>query len=63
MHCFMCGFAAAPANGGFPPEPVLHAATEYRWVHPAELDRYTLPAGHRKLLDAWLPDLVNAAGK
>ena len=63
MHCFMCGFAAAPANGGFPPEPVLHAATEYRWVHPAELDRYTLPAGHRKLLDAWVPDLVNAAGK
>lgn len=63
MHCFMCGFAATPANGGRPPEPVLHAATDYRWVRPVELERYTLPAGHRKLLDAWMPDLVSAAGK
>lgn len=63
MHCFMCGFAATPANGGRPPEPVLHAASDYRWVRPVELERYTLPAGHRKLLDAWMPDLVSAAGK
>ncbi len=62
MHCFMCGFIEAPAsNGGFP-KPVLHAATDYRWVRPAELEQYTLPAGHRKLLDAWMPDLLRVAG-
>ena len=63
MLCFMCHFAVPgfPAETGGFPEPVLHAATEYRWVHPAELERYTLPAGHRKLLDAWLPDLLKAA--
>ena len=58
MHCFVCAFAPAAATAGGLPEPVLRAATEYRWVHPAELERYTLPAGHRKLLDAWLPDLL-----
>ena len=62
MHCFVCAFVPALAKGDGPPEPVLHAATDYRWVHPAELERYTLPAGHRKLLDAWLPDLLNATG-
>lgn len=63
MHCFVCDFAASPAKDNGLPEPVLHAATEYRWVRPVELERYTLPAGHRKLLDAWLPDLLDAAGR
>jgi A/G-specific adenine glycosylase len=63
MHCFVCGFVSAPQAGGGPPEPVLHAATEYRWIHPEELAHYTFPAGHRKLLDAWLPDLLELAGR
>ena len=32
-------------------EPVLHAATEGRWVLPAETADYAFPTGHRKLLD------------
>ena len=63
MHCFVCDLAVPglPAEDGGFPEPVLHAATEYCWVHPTELERYTLPAGHRKLLDAWLPELMKEA--
>jgi A/G-specific adenine glycosylase len=61
MHCFVCAFASAPAKREEVPAPVLHAATDYRWEHPAELEKYTFPAGHRKLLDAWLPALLEAA--
>lgn len=73
MHCFVCEFAAPPApadSDGKPgikpgiktdeagrPLPVLHAATAYRWVLPEELEEVTLPAGHRKLVEAWLPRL------
>jgi A/G-specific adenine glycosylase len=64
LHCFLCALAEIRPNGldeaGFP-LPALHAATEYRWVLPHELDDYTLPAGHRKLVDAWLPRLREAA--
>jgi A/G-specific adenine glycosylase len=59
MHCFVCGFAQAPDSE--PPAPVLHAATDFRWAFPAELEGYAFPAGHRKLLDAWLPELEAAA--
>jgi A/G-specific adenine glycosylase len=64
LHCFLCSFSEncrnEPDETGFP-RPVLHAATAYRWVLPDELDDYTLPAGHRKLVDAWLPRLREAA--
>lgn len=54
MHCFVCSFVpTAPQT-----IPVLHAATEYRWLLPQELDALTLPAGHRKLVDAWLPSVM-----
>lgn len=46
MHCYFLTFADQHSA-----EPVLHAATEYRWVSMDELDEVTLPAGHRKLLD------------
>ena len=70
MHCFVCaldsdpapkpGMPAPPVPGpdgsGFP-RPELHAATEYRWIEPGAIDDFTLPAGHRKLADAWFPEL------
>ena len=68
MHCFVCELPIGSANqqkNSMPPEmapvypcPVLHAATEYRWVSLKELENFTLPAGHRKLLDAWSPLLA-----
>jgi A/G-specific adenine glycosylase len=64
MHCFLCAVSEnsqnEPDEAGFP-RPVLHAATESRWILPEELDDYTLPAGHRKLVDAWLPRLREVA--
>jgi A/G-specific adenine glycosylase len=45
LHCYLLEL-----RGGSD-VPVLHAATESRWVRFAELDGYTLPAGHRKLVD------------
>lgn len=39
------------------PEPVLHNATEGMWVSFAELDKYTFPAGHRKLIDMMSRDM------
>ena len=43
------GFAALLA--GETTIPVhLPAAQEYRWVRPADLDRYAFPAGHRQLV-------------
>ena len=58
MHCFFCHLPAPASlaydDSGFP-KPALHAATEYRWVPPRHLGRFTFPAGHRKLMDAWMP--------
>ena len=58
MHCFFCHLPAPASlaydDSGFP-KPALHAATEYRWVPPRQLGRFTFPAGHRKLMDAWMP--------
>lgn len=50
-------------SAGAMPRPELHAATEYRWLTPVELEEgsYTLPAGHRKLLSAWSAELREAA--
>ncbi len=35
---------------GQTPEPVLHAASQFRWVTQAELDAFAFPSGHRKLI-------------
>ena len=66
MHCFLCSLSSAcgPAeeNGGYP-VPSLNAATEYRWVRLEELydeQGFTMPAGHRKFLDMWRPELERA---
>lgn len=63
MHCFLCSFEA-PAAGKKPetalPEPVLHAATDYVWGRTEDMERVTMPAGHRKLVDACLPRIIEA---
>ena len=68
MHCFVCFLdgpgARADKDGN--PVPVLHAATEYRWVSLDDLyaeDGYTMPAGHRKFLEAWRDELALFVGK
>ena len=64
MHCFVCGledYGKATADGL--PLPELSAATEYRWVRPGELEAFTLPAGHRKLADAWMGIIEQFAGE
>ena len=50
LTCFFC---TLPESSSGPPEPVLTAASEYRWVTPRELHDYPLPAAHRKLADQW----------
>ncbi len=44
LHCYLCELADEHA------QPTLTSAVDYRWTHPAELDRYAFPAGPRKLL-------------
>lgn len=56
LHCFICQLEGAPC-----PEPVLHAATEYRWVRPEDLDAFTFAAGHRKLLERWHEEIQKNA--
>jgi len=61
MHCFICELAdtgnASSGPSASLPEPVLHAATQYRWIEPGDIDGFILPAGHRKCVDAWFPEL------
>ena len=45
MHAYICDLGADAAS------PVLHAATEGRWVSPEQTAAYAFPAGHRKLLE------------
>ncbi|MCG8531838.1 MAG: A/G-specific adenine glycosylase [Desulfovibrionales bacterium] len=52
MHCYFLRFAKAHT-----PDPILHAATAYQWVSMDELEKITLPAGHRKLVDHLKTDL------
>lgn len=61
MHCFLCALEAPWRAKAGRPLPELSAATEYRWVTPDELDAFTLPAGHKKLLDAWRSEIEAAA--
>lgn len=51
LHCYFLHLAQENTT------PILHAATDYRWVSLNELDSYTLPAGHRKLADMLATDL------
>lgn len=45
MHGYICDVADG-ASG-----PVLHAATEGKWIRPEETAQYAFPASHRKLLE------------
>ncbi len=45
-HGFFCEPLSAPVG-----VPVLHAATEGRWVTPRELASFAFPAGQRKLIE------------
>lgn len=45
MHGYFCD----PQTDA--PAPVLHAATEGRWVRPEDTAEYAFPSGHRKLLE------------
>ena len=47
LHAFLCRVATPAA-----PVPILHAASQYRWVVLDELSGYPYPAGHRQLVDA-----------
>ena len=66
MHCFICILPDTADDDGLPaslPEPTLHAATEYRWIEPGDIDGFTLPAGHRKCVDTWFPELRQSLAK
>lgn len=45
LHGFFCVLADGQAA-----EPVLHAASQFRWAAPAELENFAFPAGHRQLI-------------
>ena len=44
MHCYTCRLAKSNSR------PVLHAAQEYRWARPEELESLAFPAPHRRLI-------------
>jgi A/G-specific adenine glycosylase len=44
LHCYDCRLQG---NGT---KPVLHAAQEYRWADPDELENFAFPAPHRRLI-------------
>jgi A/G-specific adenine glycosylase len=46
LHAFWCGLAEA----GRADTPVLHAASQYKWVSRAELESFAFPSGHRRLI-------------
>lgn len=47
LHCYACRMV----DNRIRPEPQLTAAQDFRWLAPAEINRYGFPAGHRKMLD------------
>jgi A/G-specific adenine glycosylase len=53
LHCFLCDLDGAVQQ----PQPVLRAATAFRWALPQELDGFAFPAGHRKFHDQLRRDL------
>jgi A/G-specific adenine glycosylase len=46
LHSFRCSLADGQVT-----EPVLHAASQFRWVTPAELEHFAFPSGHRQLIE------------
>ena len=44
LHCYHCHLR------GNKTEPTLHAAQEYRWAGPDELENFAFPAPHRRLI-------------
>ncbi len=45
LHCYHCRLR------GKATEPNLHAAQEYRWADPNELETFAFPAPHRRLIN------------
>ncbi|MHB1184732.1 MAG: A/G-specific adenine glycosylase [Desulfobulbia bacterium] len=45
LHCYHCRLRG---NGT---TPVLHAAQEFRWVTPEELENFAFPSPHRRLIN------------
>ncbi len=44
LHCYLCRLRGSGT------EPALHAAQEYRWAGPEELENFAFPAPHRRLI-------------
>ncbi len=44
LHAYFCTSSAVN-------KPILHAAQEYKWVNPEELNQFAFSSGHRKLID------------
>ena len=49
LHCFHCSLDLLVS--GEPPDPILYAAQDYRWVCFPQLHDLAFPAGHRKLIE------------
>lgn len=55
LHSFCCSL---PGRS----EPRLHAANQYRWAAPEELEQYPFPSGHRQLIAHMKQDLLFPSG-
>lgn len=44
LHCYHCRLRGSTTG------PILHAAQEYRWADPDELENFAFPAPHRRLI-------------
>jgi A/G-specific adenine glycosylase len=51
LHSFFCQL-----KDGQSPEPILHAASQYKWVKLEELNSFAFPSGHRKLIKKMVVD-------
>ncbi len=51
LHCYHCRLQG---NGI---TPILHAAQEYRWVTPEELENFAFPSPHRRLINRLAEEL------
>jgi A/G-specific adenine glycosylase len=54
LHAYFCGINGLP-------RPILHAAQQYKWLHPAELTNYAFSSGHRKLMDMLIANPAQTA--
>lgn len=51
LRCFLVRLEDEPRGWPEPREPT--EATAFRWIAPEDIDRFPLPAPHRKLADTW----------